>query len=295
MRSRPDNCADAGLELLESRPIPVDLWQKYHATGPGDSSEDELVKRYLPLVKTVVGRLAITLPPHVNGDDLYSAGLVGLLHAVRQFKPDIGTAFEPYARLRVRGAVLDELRRMDWVPRSIHLKARKIQEAMKELERKTGALPGDEEVAAALKIPLSEYEQWLEEVRPATFLCLDAVSFNQDGDSDVTEHEVLADRDQDGPFEKVSRAELAWLVAERIKQLPDTQRKILALYYYEGLRLREIAEVFGFCESHICQMHAKAILAIKSYLEQHEAAGAAGTQRPGESSPSKSIVTLTRA
>jgi RNA polymerase sigma factor for flagellar operon FliA len=285
MSATPDNCAEVRPGLLEPKPGPKDLWQRYHATGPGDSSEDDLVKSYLPLVKTVVGRLAITLPPHVNGDDLYSAALVGLLNALRQFNPNIGTAFEPYARVRIRGAVLDELRRMDWVPRSIHLKARKIQETMKELEQKTGAIPGDEEVAAALKIPLSEYEQWLEEVRPATFLCLDAVSFNQDGDSDATEHEVLSDEAQDGPFEKVSRAELARLVADRIKQLPETQRKILALYYYEGLRLREIAEAFGFCESHICQLHAKAILAIKSYLEQHESTGAEATQRRGEKIP----------
>src|SRR5258708_37886325 len=168
MRSMPDNCADARPGFLESKPNPNDLWQKYHSTGPGDSSEDELVKKYLPLVKTVVGRLAITLPPHVNGDDLYSAGLVGLLHAVRQFDPALGTAFEPYARVRIRGAVLDELRRMDWVPRSVHAKARKIQQVMAELERKTGNIPSDSDVAEALKIPLSEYDQWIDEVRPAT-------------------------------------------------------------------------------------------------------------------------------
>jgi len=221
-----------------------------------------------------VGRLAVTLPPRVLQEDLYSAGLVGLLNAVRQFDPTIGTAFEPYARVRVRGAVLDELRRMDWVPRSVHAKARKIQQVMAKLERKTGNIPSDSEVAEALKIPLSEYDQWIEEVRPATFICLDA-PLSSDGENETTEHDLLSLGPQDSPLEQVSRAELSELIAERIRNLPDTQRKILALYYHEGLRLREIAAVFGFCESHICQMHAKAILTIRSFLEHHEAGGSA--------------------
>src|SRR6266516_3066454 len=120
MMPMPKDCEQERLPIVEPRPNQTELWHRYHAAGPGDSSEEELVKKYLPLVKTVVGRLAITLPSHINGDDLYSAGLVGLLNALRQFNPSIGTAFEPYARLRVRGAILDELRRMDWVPRSVH-------------------------------------------------------------------------------------------------------------------------------------------------------------------------------
>jgi len=256
--------------LNEAKPSPVELWQRYHAAGPGDSSEEELIQKYIPLVKTVVGRVALTLPPRVQQDDLYSAGLVGLLNAVRQFNPSLGTAFEPYARLRIRGAVLDELRRMDWVPRSVHAKARKIQDVMSELERKTGSIPSDAEVAEALKIPLSEYEHWIEEVRPATFICLDA-PLSTDGENETTEHDTLALGPQESPFEKTSRAELLELIEERIRQLPDMQKKVLALYYYEGLRLREIAEAFGFCESHICQTHAKAVLAIRAFLAEHEA------------------------
>ena len=266
--------------LIEAKPSPAELWQRYHATGPGDSSEEELIKKYLPLVKSVVGRVALTLPPRVQQEDLYSAGLVGLLNAVRQFAPALGTAFEPYARVRIRGAVLDELRRMDWVPRSVHAKARKIQRAMAELEQETGELPSDSEVAAALKISLSEYDQWIEEVRPATFICLDAPS-SLDGENETTEHDTLSLGPQDSPLEQVSRAELSNLIAARVQQLPDMQKKILALYYYEGLRLREIAQAFGFCESHICQMHAKAILAIRSFLEQHEASAAGSALSSG--------------
>src|SRR5689334_21059249 len=107
----------------EARSAQTELWLRYRASGPGDNSEEDLVKRYLPLVKTVVGRLAISLPPHVDIQELHSAGLVGLLHAVRQYNPALGTPFEQYARVRIRGAVLDNLRRMDWIPRSVHAKA----------------------------------------------------------------------------------------------------------------------------------------------------------------------------
>lgn len=254
----------------ETRVTPGELWQRYHAAGPGDASEEDLVKRYLPLVKTVVGRLAISLPPQVDSEDLYSAGLVGLLNAVRQFNPDIGAPFEHYARLRIRGAVLDQLRRMDWMPRSVHIKARRIQTAMRELEQATGNIPSDAEVAAALRITPTEYEQWLDEIRPATFISLDAVS-SANPEDDSTEHESLADPAQGNPGQETSRRELADLIEARIAQLPEIQRKVLALFYFEDLRLNEIAQALGYCNSHICQIHAKAILALRAYVEKHEA------------------------
>src|SRR3954467_9043369 len=144
---------------------------------PGSRAEAEMVEKYIPLVRGVVGRLAMTLPPHVDGEDLFSAGLHGLLSAVRQYNPKAGTAFETYARLRIRGSVFDELRRMDWVPRSIHTKARKVQRIMQEIEQRRGRAATQLEMAKALKISVPEYQEWLEEIRPATFVCLDA-AFN---------------------------------------------------------------------------------------------------------------------
>ena len=253
----------------EPRPSCVELWRRYHASGPGDASEEELVKKYLPLVRSVVGRLALTLPPHIDGDDLNSAGMVGLLNAVRNFDPKTGSPFEAYARLRIRGAVIDELRRMDWAPRSVHVKARRIQKAMEQLEQRLHRLPEDDEMAEALEISVPEYQRWLEEIRPATFLCLDAA--HQEGDDDEgTHHEVLSDPLQEDAAETAARAERARLIAERILQLPELHRKVIALYYYEDLRLREIAEAAGLCESRICQVHTQAILAIRSFLEACE-------------------------
>ena len=143
---------------------PQDLWQPYHQSG--DSGiENALVEQYLPLVRTVVGRLAMTLPAHVSAEDLHSAGLVGLLQAIRSFSPSGGASFETFARFRIRGAVLDELRRLDWVPRLVHDKARKIQQALGELEQQLGEPPSEEQMAKALGLTPDEYRDWLEEIR----------------------------------------------------------------------------------------------------------------------------------
>jgi len=229
-----------------------------------------LVEQFVPLVKNVVGRLAMTLPPHVDGEELYSAGLSGLLNAVRNYNPRAGTAFETYARLRIRGAVLDELRRMDWVPRSVHSKARKVQAVMNQLEQKKGRPATESEMATALKLSAKDYRQWLEEIRPATFVCLDAAFHNGDFDDGITQYEGLADPRQENPVDGAFRREVSQFIAERLKALPDMQRKVLALYYFEDMRLREIAEAFGLTESRICQIHAQAILAIKSHLTKFD-------------------------
>ena len=248
-------------------PAPIKNWPK--RVAPGSVVEDRLVQQYLPLVKTVVGRLAMSLPRHVDVEDLYSAGLLGLLNAIRNFNPKGGSSIETYARVRIRGAVLDELRRMDWVPRSVHGKARKVQAMMSQLEQAKGELPTDGEMARALKLSLPEYQQWLEEIRPATFVCLDAAP-NSDTDDTWLQGESFADQNQESPVDGVARHELADLIADRLEQLPEIQRKVLALYYFEDLRLREIAEAFGLTESRICQIHAQAIVAIKAHLEHFE-------------------------
>ena len=248
---------------------PHDLWQRYHLTGDS-GAENTLVEGYLPLVRTVVGRVAMTLPAHVCAEDLYSAGLVGLLQAVRSFSPDGGASFETFARFRIRGAVLDELRRLDWVPRLIHDKARKIQNAISELEQRLDQPPAEGQVAAALGISLGEYQDWLQEVRPVAFVCLDAAP-RADSPDGITQHDSIPDDSQENPFDWAARSELKDLIAQRIRQLPPMQQKVLALYYYEDLRLREIAEAFGLTESRISQIHSQAILAIRSHIERQEA------------------------
>lgn len=252
----------------------TELWQRYRRdASAGSAPEENLIQQYLPLVKAVVGRLAMALPSHVDADDLHSAGLVGLLNAVRNFDSNAGTSFETYARIRIRGSVFDELRKLDWVPRSVHSKARKIQFAMQEIEQRHGRLPTDLEVARALNLPVAEYHRWLADVRPATFVCLDAAQ-NSDSDDGATNYESVADLSVESPEDGVNRRELADLIAARIQQLPEMQRKVLALYYFEDMRLREIAEAFGVTESRICQIHSQAILSIKAHLKRKDASPA---------------------
>jgi len=246
--------------------------RRYQPTSPGSQAEAELVEQYLPLVKTVVGRIAMGLPSHVDAEELYSTGMVGLLNAVRQFDPKGGSSFESYARVRIRGAVYDELRRLDWVPRSVHDKARKVRVVMERLQQTLGRIPEDNEVATALSLTASEYEELMEEIRPATFVCLDAAPSGDDS-GEGSNYESVADHSQPDPQEQTARHELARIIAERLEQLPEMQRKVLALYYFEDMRLREIAEIFGVTESRICQIHSQAILAIKAYLHRHEATG----------------------
>jgi RNA polymerase sigma factor FliA len=164
---------------------------------------------------------------------------------------------------------------MDWVPRTVHEKARKIQQTMGELEQRLGRSPNEAEVAKAMGLSVTDYTKLLDEVRPAAFVCLDAVSSSENGDTGSL-YEVVADTTEDGPAEQASQHELKHVVLERLKELPEIQRKVLALYYGEDLHLREIAEVFGLTESRICQIHSQAILAIRSYVQRFES----GMARP---------------
>jgi RNA polymerase sigma factor for flagellar operon FliA len=253
--------------VAASPPTAQELWRRYHQRGDSDT-ENALVEKYLPLVSSIAARLAMTLPGFADQDDLYSSGLVGLLHGLRNYDPACGASFETYARTRIRGAMLDELRRMDWVPRTIHEKARKIQNVMAELEQKLGQTPTEAQMAGALKLSPTEYSKLLDEIRPATFVCLDTVSSENDA-GDL--HEVVPNSTDDLPSEQISRLELKQIIRERLKDLPKMQRQVMALYYGEGMHLREIAEAVGLTESRICQIHAQAILSIRAYIQRFEA------------------------
>jgi len=248
-----------------SETTPAAAWRAYQSVSSGGFDEKELIERHLPLVRNVVERLKLTLPAHIDADDLFSVGVTGLMAAVRNYDPDQDKTFAGYAAVRIRGAILDELRRLDWCPRRTRARARKVKEAINALEQRLGRAATADEICQELGLTPREYAKWLDESRPVTFIAIDQTS--DQGDSEgASLHEMLADENDETGRERVEKQEMLQLLAQRISELPDIPRKILAMYYFENLRLAEIAAVFGLTESRICQIHSQAILGLRAYL-----------------------------
>ena len=246
---------------------PAAAWRAYQGVSPSAVDEKDLIERYLPLVRNVVDRIKLNVPAHVDADDLYSVGITGLIAAVRKFDPEQGTTFAGYAAMRIRGAILDELRRMDWCPRRARARSRKLKTAINEVEQKVGRVATDTEVSAALGLDAKEYAKWVEEAKPVTFIAIDQSPENQEGGGPSL-HDLLADDNDVTGRDNLEKAELVQLLTQRIAELPDIPKKILAMYYYENMRLAEIAAVFGLTESRICQIHAQTILGLRAYLQR---------------------------
>jgi RNA polymerase sigma factor FliA len=256
-----------------AQPVPANsanVWRVYQGgVGAADAATDEkaLVEHYLPLVRNVVDRIKLNLPAHVDVEDLYSVGATGLIAAVKKYDPAQSATFAGYATMRIRGAVLDELRRLDWCPRRARAKAKKIKEAMNTVEQRTGRPAGEQEVRAELGLSEKDYAHWLDESKPATFVPLDQHADGEEGEG-ASLHELVADQNEGDVRDALEHEELVQLMLKRIASLPDTPRKILSLYYHEGLRLAEIAEVFGLTESRICQIHSQTILQLRASLQR---------------------------
>jgi RNA polymerase sigma factor for flagellar operon FliA len=242
-------------------------WRAAHVVSPPAIDENELIERYLPLVRSVVERIKINLPAHVDADDLISVGTTGLMAAVRRYDPKQGSTFSAYAAMRIRGAILDELRRMDWCPRRSRARSRKLKSAINEVEQRVGRAATDAEVCAFLQLTGKEYAKWVAEARPMTFIAIDHQTPREDG-AGASLHDLLADESDVTGRDNLEKAELLKLVTQRIAELPDIQRKILAMYYFESMRLAEIAEVFDLTESRICQIHSQTILTLRAWLQR---------------------------
>ncbi|MCX7713001.1 MAG: FliA/WhiG family RNA polymerase sigma factor [Chthoniobacterales bacterium] len=230
------------------------------------ASEDEekQLRQYLPLLYSEVNRVAAALPQNYDLSDLVSAGLVGLVQAWRRFDPTSGTPFLAYALRRIRGAILDELRRSDWMSRSTRAKAKIISEAIRQFEQIHGRPASPDEIAAELGLSNEDYSKLLDEVRPISFVQIDATPEDSDLDS---LHDVIPDSNAESIQEILQKRELIELISKRIRQMPLNTQKILAMYYYEGMKLAEIAKVFGVTESRICQIHTHAILSLRTYIQ----------------------------
>jgi RNA polymerase sigma factor for flagellar operon FliA len=255
------------MQRPSGNPVAVKAWRAYRAIDASPDGEKDFVEQHLPLVKTVVGRLRLTLPATLDMDDLYSVGVTGLISAAKRYDPTRNTAFAAFATQHIRGAVLDELRRMDYMPRAAREKAHKLTETINSIEQRTQQPATPAEICAELGIGEEEYESLLDEVAPASFLPLDSEVFG-DTSEDVSLHDVIADDSQPSASDQLEKKELLQLVMQRIQQLPQISQKILAMYYFEDLRLSEIAVAFGLTEGRISQIHTQAVLSLRAFIQR---------------------------
>jgi RNA polymerase sigma factor for flagellar operon FliA len=240
------------------------LWAEYKATGDR-AQRDRLILHYSPLVKYVAGRVGVGMPSTIEQADLVSYGIFGLIDAIEKFEPERQLKFETYAISRIRGAIIDELRAIDWVPRSMRVKARDIERAYAALETRLGRTANEQELADELGLTLEALQNVLGQLMLTTMAALDDVFHSGDGDQ-ISLGDTIADTRMEVPGEQLEASETKMLLAQAISGLPERDKIVLTLYYYEGLTLSEIGQVLGVTESRICQLHTKAVLQLRSRL-----------------------------
>jgi RNA polymerase sigma factor FliA len=254
---------ETGVKEVELR----DLWRRYKGEGDAGARE-RLVVAYSPMVKFVAGRLGAGLPSHVDDADLISYGLMGLIGAIERFEPERGIKFETFAMTRIRGAIIDELRSLDWVPRSVRSRAREIEAAQAKLEHTLQRAPSEAELAKELGIDEEELQTSLLEIANSSVYALDELWTVSDSSGDqVSLLDTISDPRAEDPQESLASSEVKDRLTEAIASLPEREQLVVALYYYENLTLREIGEVLGVTESRVSQLHTKAVMRLKSGLQ----------------------------
>jgi len=234
----------------------------------GTPEADKLIIEYSPLIKYIAHRIAMRLPPHIELDDLISSGVIGLIDAIEKYNPDKDTQFKTYAEIRIRGAILDELRSQDWVPRSVRQKASTLSNAYADLEQKLGRPADDHEVAAAMDISIEEFHELLRQAAGQAILSIeDLGGVSKDGEKrDLME--VIAGTKETDPETLARLEEIRSIIAQAIDMLPEKERLVVSLYYYEELTMKEIGEVLGITESRISQIHTKCVFRLRAKLRK---------------------------
>lgn len=252
----------------ERPPAPTsldELWRSYKTTGDGRLRE-QLILHYSPLVKYVAGRVSVGLPPNVEQADFVSSGVFGLIDAIEKFDIDRAIKFETYAITRIRGAMIDELRALDWIPRSVRQKARNVERAYATLEARLRRTPSEGEVAAEMGIQVEELHAVFSQLSLANVVALEEL-LHVGGEGDrLSLMDTLEDTAADNPVEVAEDRELRRLLARAINTLPEREKTVVTLYYYEGLTLAEIGNVLGVTESRVSQIHTKSVLQLRAKL-----------------------------
>ncbi|HOT30510.1 MAG TPA: RNA polymerase sigma factor WhiG, partial [Candidatus Ozemobacteraceae bacterium] len=239
------------------------LWQQYK-TSRDQRIKDSLIMKYASFVKYVAGRIAVNLPSNVEFDDLVSYGILGLIDAIDKYDTARNVKFKTYAKTRIRGAIFDELRLLDWTPRSIRQKARKLEKAYAKLEGKLGRDATDEEIAEFLKIDISELHKLFDETKKSLLLSLDEIFYDDEEGS--SRFDFVENQKSDNPQLKIEEAEAKRILADAISKLSERERMVITLYYYEDLTSKEIGKILGVSDSRVSQLHTKAILRLRGRL-----------------------------
>jgi RNA polymerase sigma factor for flagellar operon FliA len=242
-----------------------ELWQQYRQTKDLKIRET-FIKQYAPLVKYVAGKVAVGMPHNVEFDDLVGFGVFGLLDAIDKFDPDKNVKFKTYAVTRIRGAIFDELRSIDWVPRSVRQKTREVEDAIGSLEAQLGRTATDQEIAQSMGMDENEFLKTMMKISGTSILSLNDVWFSGDENDKVSIGDSIESPASLNPEVEVEKNEIRRVIVEAINDLPDKEKKILVLYYYEDLTLKEIGQVLEVTESRVSQLHTKAILRLRSRL-----------------------------
>lgn len=230
------------------------------------ATKDEIIVEYAPLIKYVAQKIASRLPPNIELDDLISCGVIGLMDAIEKFDPTRENKFKTYAEFRIRGAILDELRAQDWVPRSVREKAKLVERTYQKLERDLGRAATDDEMCRELNINQDEYHELLNKAKSVSLLNIDDSSTFSRGDKKLMMG-LMEHRRSSNPFSAVNFKRAQEKIKDGIKSLPEKQRLVLSLYYYEDLNLKEIGQVLDVTESRVSQLHTQAILKLRAKLK----------------------------
>jgi RNA polymerase sigma factor for flagellar operon FliA len=244
------------------------LWGEYKTSG-AQAIRDALIVHYSPLVKYVAGRVAVGLPQNVDQADLVSYGIFGLIDAIEKFDLDRGYKFETYAIARIKGAIIDELRSIDWVPRSVRTKARSLEKAYSKLESQLHRTPTDAELAAEMGMSDSQLQTAFSQISFIGLVALDEMLGGERGGDSMTLGDTIPDKG-DGPVAAYEVEEMRQILAQAINDMPEREKIVLTLYYYEGLTLAEIGEVLGVTESRVCQIHTKSVIHLRAKIAASE-------------------------
>lgn len=243
----------------------AELWVKYRETAD-PSLRERLILQYAPLVKYVAGRVAVGLPANVDHADLVSYGIIGLIDAIEKFDISRNLKFETYAISRIRGQIIDELRAIDWIPRSVRAKAREVERAIASLEASLHRPPTDGELSAELGIGVDDLATMLSQINLVSVVALDELLSPTDGERASLVDTIQDERAPD-PVMAFEGEEMRQILSQTITLLPDRERLVVTLYYFEGLTLNEIGGVLGVTESRVCQIHTKAVLDLRSKMK----------------------------